>query len=115
MDQQRAFLDAIQEHPDDDLHRLAWADWLEENGQDDRAAILRAQLEAARRDEADPSRDEHEDLADDLLSRHEKEWAGPVARWALEWRWRRGCIEHVTARAEALIEHGDELFAATPI
>ena len=37
MEHERAFLEAIQEQPDDDLHRLAWADWLDDHGQTDRA------------------------------------------------------------------------------
>jgi uncharacterized protein (TIGR02996 family) len=115
MDHGRAFLDAIQEHPDDDLHRLAWADWLDDHGQDARAAFVRAQLEAARLGPDDPRRDELEDAADDLLAEHEAEWAGRVGMLALEWRWSRGCIEHVTVGADALLEHGEELFAAMPI
>lgn len=115
MDHGRAFLDAIQEHPDDDLHRLAWADWLDDAGQDARAAFLRAQLEAARLGPDDPRRDALEDAAADLLAEHEAEWAGRVGLLALEWRWRRGCIEHVTIGADTLLEHGEELFAAMPI
>src|SRR5262249_46159718 len=115
MDQQRAFLEAIQEYPDDDLHRLAWADWLEENGQDDRAAFMRAQLEATRRDATDPPPDEQQDGAHAFVAPPAAEWAGRVAELALEWHWRRGCIEHITARAETLIEHGAGLFASMPI
>jgi uncharacterized protein (TIGR02996 family) len=115
MDHGPAFLEAIREHPDDDLHRLAWADWLDDHGQDARAAFLRAQVEAARLGPDDPRRDALEDEADDLLAEHEAEWAGRVGQLALEWRWRRGCIEHVTAWADTLLGRGEELFAAMPI
>ena len=115
MDQDRAFLEAMQEHPDDDLHRLAWADWLEERGQDDRAAFVRAQLQLAKLDPADPVRDSLEDEADDLLAKNETEWADRVGMLALEWRWRRGMIEHVTVGADTFLEQGEELFATMPI
>lgn len=44
-----AFLAAIIERPDDDLPRLIAADWLDENGQPDRAEFIRLQCELARR------------------------------------------------------------------
>jgi uncharacterized protein (TIGR02996 family) len=115
MEHDRAFLEAIQEHPDDDLHRLARADWLEEHGQDDYATFIRHQLRLAKLDEGDPARDALEDEADDLLARHEGEWAGRVGALALDWRWRRGMIEQVAVGADTLLEQGEELFAAMPI
>jgi uncharacterized protein (TIGR02996 family) len=115
MDHKRAFHEAIQEHPDDDLHRLALADWLEETGDDAQATFIRAQLQIARLDERDPTRDALEDQADDLLARHETEWAGRAGELAGEWTWRRGRIEEVTIWTDTLLAHGDELFASMPI
>jgi uncharacterized protein (TIGR02996 family) len=115
MDHARAFHEAIAEQPDDDLHRLAWADWLDDHGQHDRAAFVRAQLRLATLADDDLARDPIEDEADDLLAVHEDEWAGPLAELAEDWQWRRGCIEQVTVQAEALIEHSEELFALAPI
>jgi uncharacterized protein (TIGR02996 family) len=43
-----AFLEAICETPDDDTPRLVYADWLEENGDSDRAEFIRVQCELAR-------------------------------------------------------------------
>src|SRR5262245_66618195 len=103
MNQARAFLEAIQEEPEDDTPRLVFADWLEANGESDRAAFIRAQLRLARLSPNDPAADELLDEADDLLAGHEVEWAGPVAQHALAWRWRRGFIERVTVRADALL------------
>jgi uncharacterized protein (TIGR02996 family) len=115
MDDDRGFREAIREHPDDDLHRLAWADWLDESGQIERAEFIRAQLRLASLPEDDPTRDADEDAADDLLAPHEKEWAGRVGGLVLEWQWRRGCIEQVTVWADTLLRHGEELFALAPI
>ena len=78
MEHERAFLEAIAEHPDD-LHRLAWADWLDDHGQTDRANFIRAQLRIASLPEEDVARDAAEDEADDLLAEHESEWLGGVA------------------------------------
>src|SRR5207249_899359 len=49
-----ALLRAICEHPDDDTPRLIFADFLEENGEADRAAFVRAQVEAARLPDWEP-------------------------------------------------------------
>src|SRR5690349_16557452 len=50
MDHEGAFLQAIREQPDDDAHRLIYADWLEEQGGAERtarAAFIRAQCRLA--------------------------------------------------------------------
>jgi uncharacterized protein (TIGR02996 family) len=44
----RAFLASVAANPEDDGPRLIYADWLEENGQPERAAFIRLQVEAAR-------------------------------------------------------------------
>jgi uncharacterized protein (TIGR02996 family) len=115
MEQDRIFLEAIRDDPEDDLHRLAWADWLDDNGQTARADFVRAQVRLARLPEGDPQRDRLEDEADDLLAEHEASWLGEVGLRVLEWQWRRGCIERVTVWADDLLGHGEELFALAPI
>jgi uncharacterized protein (TIGR02996 family) len=42
---ERDFLRAIKARPDDDLLRRVFADWLEENGQPERAELIRLQLD----------------------------------------------------------------------
>lgn len=44
------FLRAVIESPDDDVIRLQAADWLQDNGEPDRAAFIRLQVELARYD-----------------------------------------------------------------
>lgn len=44
---QAAFLRAIRDNPDDDLKRLVYADWLEENGEEARSDFIRVQVELA--------------------------------------------------------------------
>jgi uncharacterized protein (TIGR02996 family) len=48
LSQHEAFLRAIFDAPDDDTPRLVYADFLEENGEPERAALIRAQCELAR-------------------------------------------------------------------
>ncbi len=48
MDDGTALLAAIRLHPDEDVPRLAYADWLDENGQPERAEFVRLQCEIAR-------------------------------------------------------------------
>lgn len=48
MTDERSLLDAILAHPDEDMPRLMYADWLQEHGQDERAEFIRVQIELAR-------------------------------------------------------------------
>ena len=47
MPEQDSFLAAITAAPDDDLPRLVFSDWLDENGEPERAAFIRAQVQRA--------------------------------------------------------------------
>ena len=47
-DIRRAFIHSIREAPDDDAPRLVYADWLEDNGDPQRAEFIRVQCELAR-------------------------------------------------------------------
>jgi len=59
VDVRAAFLDAICADPDNDLPRLVYADYLEEQGEEDRAEFIRVQCELARTD--DPHGDRYWD------------------------------------------------------
>ena len=48
MRDETGFLKTILDDPDDDTHRLVYADWLEEHGEPERAAFVRLQLECDR-------------------------------------------------------------------
>src|SRR4051812_3913176 len=74
---ERAFLDAIIAEPDEDAHRLVFADWLEEHGQSDRAEFIRTQCALARMPESDPRRTDLEVRERQLLAAHAAEWAAP--------------------------------------
>src|SRR5262249_49346848 len=65
---------AVAAEPDDDLPRLVFSDWLEENGEPDRAEFIRVGLERVRLDRHDPRRDELRHREQELVRSHEKEW-----------------------------------------
>jgi uncharacterized protein (TIGR02996 family) len=71
------FLRAILDEPDDDVHRLVYADWLEERG-DPRGEFIRAQVEAAALPDGDPRRAVPEARANELRRRHHEEWDRPL-------------------------------------
>jgi uncharacterized protein (TIGR02996 family) len=56
MNDHDALLRAIGEHPEEDTPRLMYADWLEENGQPERADFVRNQIALGRIDLNDPAR-----------------------------------------------------------
>ena len=69
-----ALLSAIIAHPDEDTPRLAYADWLDEHGQPERAEFIRFQIERAA---LDPQSERHRVCADreaELLTRHRRAW-----------------------------------------
>jgi uncharacterized protein (TIGR02996 family) len=78
MDHHSAFLQAIVEAPDDDAPRLIYADWLEENGQPERAQFIRIQCELARMPEDALERPMREQLELEYANLQE----GPGVIWA---------------------------------
>src|SRR3954451_12292860 len=70
-------LDAVVREPDDDLHRMVYADWLEERGQGARAEFIRVQVELARPAADRPRRAELLRREKTLLARNGRRWAKP--------------------------------------
>ena len=65
MSTESALLRAVRDNPDDDTVRLVYADFLDEQGDADRAEFIRAQVALANMQESDPARrplEEHEAL-----------------------------------------------------
>lgn len=77
MSDERALLAAIWEHPHEDTPRLAYADWLQENGGESgaaRAELIRVQCELAGLDGDDPRYDAVEAREAELLGAWQKRW-----------------------------------------
>lgn len=85
MSAEEEFLRQIRENPADDTVRLVYADWLDEDGQPERAEFIRVQIELARRYPAhpvgsydDPAFWNLRDRERELLSASESLWRGPL-------------------------------------
>jgi len=109
-----AFLAAIADRPDDDLPRLVYADWLDENGDPARAEFIRTQIELAKLPDTDPRRPELEAREDELLTPHKSEWGLPEFRGQSQVMY-RGFVERVNVSAEWLIARSRSLNASGPL
>lgn len=137
------FLQRIRAYPDDDVPRLVFADWLEEQARTEppldasrlaaRAAFIRVQLALARlpadadahtepevswagsREELEETRSRLQLAERGLLDVHEEEWAAAFRVLAAGPVFRRGFVEEVRVTAREYLRHAHELFAAGPI
>jgi uncharacterized protein (TIGR02996 family) len=98
----------------DDGPRLVYADWLDENGDRERAAFIRAQCRLAGMGPCDPERFGLEADAEALLERHGKKWLKPVPKVGARIEFARGFPHRFTLPVPKLLEHGDALLAAAP-
>lgn len=115
--EETALLRAIRDTPDDDLPRLALADWLDENGVPERAEFLRTQVDLARLPHDSPLRSELEDREHDLLAENEDHWLGDLAAadGLHEWEFERGFLSEIAATPFCLSEHAPAVFATNPV
>src|SRR4051812_765308 len=125
----QAFLQAILEAPDEDGPRLVYADWLEDNGDPDKAEFIRAQCEIARLEKADlihedrawmdlpdPELDGLGRRAEELKARNEGCWAAGLEGITLTRNFRRGLLEFVRVSASRLAElAGGGVFRRAPV
>lgn len=134
------FVRAICENPGDDAVRVIFADWLEENGEPERAKIIRTQIAAewypAGIPKGGPSLEDLRRSERELLEAHGTEWlAGFLGqRWVsaneADGTWfttaeekpidadvafRRGFVEFVTCTTDDWITHGPAIVACQPV
>ncbi|HEX3147199.1 MAG TPA: TIGR02996 domain-containing protein [Gemmataceae bacterium] len=114
----RAFVATIIESPDDDAPRLIYADWLDEQGEADRAEFIRLQVREARMTADDPELPGVHARAEYLGRIHHVEWASRLPQFnGVHWEvFKRGFF------AAARFDHPDQFFghiaevgAAAPI
>jgi uncharacterized protein (TIGR02996 family) len=115
--QDHAFLQGVIEQPDDAAPRLVYADWLEENGDPDRAEFIRTQCQLAALPAADPRRPALEARERDLLAGHAREWAEPLRGLVDGWAFSRGFIERVDVEKtrEAFFARLPEVWELAPL
>jgi uncharacterized protein (TIGR02996 family) len=117
---ERAFLEDVIAHPDDDAPRLVYADWLDDRGDSDRAEFIRTQCELARGGVAAPRRAELLAREEALLREHGQRWAAPLRGDVDEWAFRRGFIENIAVHTPDGMSHPffdriEEVFSFTPV
>src|SRR5437016_3328785 len=116
MVQRQAFLETIVAEPQDDATRLVFADWLEEQGDADRAGFIRAQVERARLAEDDPRQPELARREGELLARRGAEWLAelpePLRREA---EFRRGFVARVRCTAGEFLDGLAALARSVPL
>lgn len=78
MSERAALISAVLDDLADDTPRLVFADWLEENGESERAEFVRCQIEAAALPEKGRSKSKPAKRAAALLKKHETRWREAV-------------------------------------
>jgi uncharacterized protein (TIGR02996 family) len=117
--EREALLKAVCDNPDDDTPRLVLADWLDENGEPERAEFIRLQIEIAALPDG-KTKQKKQAREKKLLAAHGEEWTEPLKEFESGYfgepfRFARGFIESIGLDDETLIERGEELFALAPI
>jgi uncharacterized protein (TIGR02996 family) len=100
MDERRSLLDAVIAAPDDDAPRLACAQWLDQQGERERAEFIRVQCALDPMPADDPRRPELQGREAELLEQYGWIWAEELGTDITEWVFRRGFIERVAMSLE---------------
>jgi uncharacterized protein (TIGR02996 family) len=116
-DPRRAFLAAIYANPDEDTHRLVFADWLDENGDPDRAEFIRAQCELSALPPGDPRRVPLGLREVVLRQRHAHEWVEELPKWARAHsvRFRRGMPARIECTKKEFLRNASALAKRTAV
>lgn len=112
------FLGYIVANIDEDTPRLAFADWLQENGQEDRAEFIRVQIQRARLAEWDAAQVRLRLREQELLKKHGEQWLAEVpAVEGAKWEgFRRGIVAEVSfASFEAMRKNAHACRAVAPV
>src|SRR5262249_28249310 len=119
------FWQSILADPDSDTPRLVYADWLEEQGEAERAEFIRVQIELAKMSEDDPRCAELTARQTALLPfqlqalrlGNSPAWPRKMPRWALNSSpvFQRGFVEEIYCTAAQLIDGAEGLFRAAPV
>ncbi|MGE3809209.1 MAG: TIGR02996 domain-containing protein, partial [Gemmataceae bacterium] len=117
-DKAKGFLDFIVAHPDDDVHRLVFADWYEEQGDAARAEFIRVQVEIARLPEWDVRQVTLRLRQRALLKQHGTQWKAelPTIKGVKWGEFRRGLVGAATFDSYSVLrKQAGACWAAAPI
>jgi uncharacterized protein (TIGR02996 family) len=113
---EKGLLDAITENPDDEARRLVYADWLEDHGEPDRAALLRLACEREKLTDADPHAWSIDERSAQLLEANRERWQSDwpaAARTLVEFR--RGLPSRLNITPKQFLRQGRGLRQRFPI
>jgi uncharacterized protein (TIGR02996 family) len=114
-----ALFKAVLANPTDDTPRLVIADWLDEHDESDRAAFIRAQVEACHTADDPCCMKKHEKataIADKLLALHRAEWETPIRQLGASiTTWSRGFPEGIRLPVETFMMNAEGVFWVAPI
>jgi len=102
-------LESVRLNPDSDEPRLVYADWLEENGDPDRARFIQVQCALNSESLSSEERKQLEEVEQSLLASHVWDWAEHLGTDVTEWTFHRGFIE----RVETCLEYNRDEIVAT--
>ncbi|WP_166829541.1 TIGR02996 domain-containing protein [Thalassoroseus pseudoceratinae] len=111
---EQSFLQAVLDDPDDDLPRLAYADWLDEQG-DPRGELIRVQCELFPLTEEDERFRPLYKREQTLLKRYKSEWLGPLGRLTQNPKFYRGFVENVQLGSKQFLARRQKVFSLAPI
>jgi uncharacterized protein (TIGR02996 family) len=117
MTRDEAFIQAVIEAPEDDTPRLVYADWLDENGDAERAEFIRVGCALARLEYDDPRYPALFQREVDLWARNKQHWLQPVPQWAINayMPFRRGFVAEVNSTVAYFLRGAPTLFRVTPV
>lgn len=116
MTEREMLLRAVCENPDDDTPRLVFADWLDENGEPERAEFIRTQVSSERIGLSSEEGDKLFWRERELLSIHEGAWRSSLPRAMREQPFIRGFVESAELHHEHLsVKRIEYLFRSAPI
>ena len=114
MDDRQAFINAIQAEPNNDIPRLVYADWLEDEG-DEQAELIRVQCaiqQSAKNTEEQIGLKAREQQ---LLSIFDQRWIEPLkALHARDVYIQRGFVDEIRIRTADYATHGDAILDIAP-
>lgn len=108
--EREAFLKAIAAVPEDDTARLAFADWLDEHGDPDRAEFVSLQIRRARFG-GEPCARETE-----LFAANRDAWLGPLSEFGdSDFEFERGFVERAAVRGSDFAAHAGAVQEHCPV
>src|SRR5262245_12784273 len=114
MTESAALLAAIIANPGEDTPRLAYADWLDENGEPARARCIRLQYESEKLPPIGAKASKAKKEEEALLKKHGKKWVGEIAKLVERYVFRRGFVEYIRVTVANFLKHGGKLFELAP-